>query len=152
MEPRKYVAAEAKPGKLLVARITPGTELVDGIAEVCKAYGIKSGMVINAIGSLQKVAIHYVIPNAKDPLGVSPGPDLLIEGPVEIGSCHGLLCEDEDGEVVVHLHVSVMDKSEKVYGGHLMESGNPVAVMVDVSILEAKIFESSEDSIIKLED
>lgn len=135
---KKYVAAESKPGRLVVARITPGTELVQGVEAVCEAYGIKSGVVVSAIGSLRKAAIHYIVRNEKDPLGVSPGPDLLMEGPVELGSCHGLVCEDEEGKVVVHLHASVMDQTKKVYSGHVMEKGNPVAVTVEVSILEAE--------------
>ncbi len=135
---KKYVAAESKPGRLVVARITPETELVQGIVEVCKAYGIKSGILINAIGTLRKAAIRHGIPNEKDPLGVSPSPDLLVKGPVELGSCQGLVCEDEEGKVVVHLHASVMDQAKNVYSGHIMEKGNPVAVTVDVSILEAE--------------
>ncbi|MCW4019883.1 MAG: DNA-binding protein [Candidatus Bathyarchaeota archaeon] len=138
MSKKEFVAAEAKLGRLVVGRVTPRTDLVHGIAKVCEAYGIKSGVVISAIGSLQRARLHYVVSDAEDPLGTAPGPDLHVEGPVELGSCHGLICEDEEGEVSVHLHASVMGKSKKVYSGHVTDKGNPVAVTVDFSILETQ--------------
>lgn len=42
-------------GRVIVARIYPGEDLVAGIEEACKKHGIKYGIITSCIGSLDSL-------------------------------------------------------------------------------------------------
>ena len=45
-------AAEGRLGRVVVIRLAPGADLLNGMQTACERYGIHNGVVISAIGSL----------------------------------------------------------------------------------------------------
>ena len=135
MPEKKWVAAMGKPGRLMAARLLPGQDVVDGIIELIKANGIKSGTV-TAIGSLRSATVVWPksMEFTEDPMDVAVFHKM--EGPVELGVGHGVFGTDEDGEVVMHIHGLIMDKDGNMRCGNLVPGSAPVLATVDLTIKE----------------
>lgn len=143
----RYTVAEARIGRVLVGRLLPGTDVMEGIKKICNEYGIKNGVVTTAIGSLHKAVFKYLIPNPELKMRAGYGEPYKLDGPIEFCSGMGLICQNEKGELVVHFHgvfnTSLRQGYEKVvpdyiYGGHFVEGENPVAATLDIMIVELK--------------
>lgn len=143
----RYTVGEGQIGRILVGRLLPGTDLIEGIAKICNDYGIKNGVVSTAIGSLHKAVFKYLIPNPELKMGAGYGEPYELDGPIEFCSGMGLICQNEKGELIVHFH-GVFNTSikkgyvkvvpEYMYGGHMEPGKNPVAATLDLMIVEVK--------------
>lgn len=51
-----------------------------------------------------------------------------------------MICHDEKGETLLHVHVSYSDPYGNAHGGHMTE-GNKVLITVDIVIAELEGFE-----------
>jgi len=129
--------AKGKPGKIVSARILPGTDLIWGIEKICSENRIESGT-FSVIGSLEKAT--FVLPIIKEGTkkGVGYGDPLKASGPLEILSGKGFISKDEENEngLFVHFHAIFSDSDGKIYGGHFLPGGNPVLLTLDVVIME----------------
>lgn len=130
----KYVCG--KLGKIIPARLLPGTDLMNGLKKVCGDNKVRHGTVLTAIGSLRKLTIQLPVPNEKTKLGVTYSEPQVISGPIEVLGIQGVILETEAGEVALHLHGTFSGKDGKVYGGHLVPDGNPILVTLDAVIGE----------------
>ncbi len=93
--------------KILAARLKDGQELKGALEKLLADNGVKSGVILSGVGSLQNVKIRMpVIKKIK----------YLELKNVEIDLLHGTL-----GSSSSHIHVVVSDLSGKVWGGHLKE-------------------------------
>ncbi|MBU4534732.1 MAG: DUF296 domain-containing protein [Euryarchaeota archaeon] len=104
---------------MLVFRITPCKDLKNEIESIQKESQLKAGIIIGAVGSLQKAVLRLADEKIID-----------IEGPLEIICANGTVSPDG-----IHLHLAVADKTGKMTGGHLKE-GSVINTTVELSILE----------------
>ncbi len=127
--------SEKGSGKsVIVVRLLPGEDLITGIEHVCEKHQIKYGVITACIGSLEKLYLNYYF-EPKDPNEpFSPDRDLILEQPVVFLSAQGLICENTDGSIDVHLHGVVRDNKGNIYGSHIPKGGNIVQYTVDIAI------------------
>ncbi len=131
----KAYSAIGKPGRLLVARLLPDQEVVEGICELIKANNIKSGT-ITAIGSLRgaKVVWAGTMEFGDNPMDAAVFHEM--QGPVELGLTHGVFGTDDQGEVTIHIHGMIMDKDGNMRCGNLVPGSAHVLATVELSIQE----------------
>jgi len=129
-------SAEGAVSRLVISRLLPGSDLMQGITEVCKKHGILNGTIVSCIGSLKQTV--FLDPIAKPELkaGYGYGAPITAEGPIEIISVTGTVCHGDDAKVLMHLHASLADSEGRMFGGHLVDEGNIVLLTADVVIGE----------------
>ncbi|WP_216827490.1 PPC domain-containing DNA-binding protein [Alkalihalobacterium elongatum] len=118
-------------GKMIFGSLTAGTDLIEGILEECKKHQVTSGMV-TCIGSLQEVG--YVLFETKNNYPTGYGKQITIKNPVELIHCTGFICEDEKGELDLHLHGLVTEETGKISGGHFIRGVNPTLITIEFTI------------------
>jgi predicted DNA-binding protein with PD1-like motif len=116
-----------KVGRVIIAKIEPGEDMIDAIKEIVKKNKIKSGL-INSIGAFKEYTIGYF------DLSVKNYKFKTYKEDVELISCMGNL-SFKDNEPVIHLHVSLGREDFSEIGGHL---GQPsiISVTAEVYIYE----------------
>lgn len=115
--------------RIIAVNLDRGECVLSGILRAVQEAGIKDGVVLGAIGSIQKAVFHRVI-------GTEPSPVdefVTIEKPMELASVQGVIM---DGQA--HLH-AVFSDLEQTYTGHL-EPGTLVLYLVEISIAEVDGF------------
>ena len=122
----------------MVGRICPGTDLVPGILAMCAQAGICYGYVASLIGSLAGVRFIYVRRDPAAALGASYVDPVERVGPFELLGAQGTLGTNGDGSAVLHLHALFCDQDNHVFGGHVLDSGNPVLATVEVAVRETQ--------------
>ncbi len=128
--------ASGTPGKLIVARILPGTDLLTGLEEICIRNDVKHGAV-NCFGSFSAAGYMYLVPmDAK--VGAGYGEVIRQEGPIEFLSGTGIITQTDKGITELHFHGTMCDKEGTVFGGHIVKGQCPVLTTVDVVIQEAQ--------------
>lgn len=121
-------------GKMVAARILPGTDLLTGLEEICNKNGVKYGAV-NCFGSFSAAGFMYLVPmDAK--VGAGYGDVIKKEGPIEFLSGTGIITQNS-GKTELHFHGTMCDKTGVVFGGHIVKGQCPVLTTVDVMIQEA---------------
>ena len=100
--------------KIHVFRVKPKQELLGSIASYCREHGIKSGVVIGIIGSVEKAEINYLM----ELPGKYEGVDYT--GPLEIVCAQGSVAVKND-ELIVHIHIQLSEQ-KACHGGHLAEA------------------------------
>jgi hypothetical protein len=109
---------------MIVKRLIPGQDLKNSLEDIQDENGLKSGVILCMVGSLNKAALR-----------MANGTKKIIDGPLEIVSATGTMATGG-----VHVHLAVSDEQGKVTGGHLM-IGSPVHTTVELCILSSdKIF------------
>ncbi|MCW3975660.1 MAG: DUF296 domain-containing protein [Candidatus Bathyarchaeota archaeon] len=144
----RYAGSEAKFGRIIQARLKPGTDLMGGLHKICEDYRIKNGVITCCIGSLRRTAFKFLIPNEALKLGSAYGDPYEMDGPIEFLGGQGLICELEDGNRAIHLHgllnrTSVENgkpKPDFVIGGDfgVGTDKNPILATMDIMIMELK--------------
>lgn len=132
----RYKCGAGRPGRMLIARLLPGTDLVAGIIRLCVDHGIQAGIVTSVMGTLRSAEIYTAGPRPDLRAGIGYSEPLLLAGPLEFITGQGLLSVQDDGQLFVHLHGMVSDLQMKIYGGHFFPGGNPVLSTIDVAITE----------------
>jgi uncharacterized protein len=113
----------------VVSKLAPGRDLRLAIAELAAAEAIEAGVIVSAVGSLQRALLR----NA----GASK--ILTIAGPLEIVSATGTV-----SATGMHIHISVADPLGKVTGGHLVE-GCIVGSTAEIVILRLPDYSFSRE-------
>ena len=131
----QFLAAEGRISRVIVARLLPGIDLLDGLQAICEKHGLRNGVVISAIGSLDGVRYCNVeaLPDKK--CGYGYGRVLALDEPIELTGAGGVICSDTDGSINLHVHISMSDKTGKAFGGHLV-NGTKVLMTTDVVLGE----------------
>lgn len=129
--------ARGNPGKIVSARILPGTDVISGIEKICLENGIQSGT-FSVIGSLEKATFVLPVMREATKMGVGYGEPQTALGPLEILSGKGFISKDEESEsgLFIHFHAIFSDAAGRIYGGHLLPGGSPVLLTLDVVIME----------------
>jgi len=100
-----------KFGNKWVVRIDKGEEIVQTIKEFCQENKIKLGS-ISGIGATDKVTIGLFDTNTKE----YHSQELI--GDYEITNFSGNI-STMNKEVYLHLHITLADKNQQAFGGHL---------------------------------
>ena len=119
--------------RIVMGKLGVDIDLLQGIEELVKREGVRTGVILSGIGALKKATFRN--------LKILP-PDfkiekhhrlyLELEQPMEIVSLTGWMATREDGEVEVHAHFSastVMEDRVVTLGGHLV-SGTLTSIKV----------------------
>ena len=104
MEFRKF-------GNKYVLRLEKGEEVVESIKKLCKENNIKLGA-ISGIGATNKAVVGLFETGSKEYHSKE------LTGNMEITGLVGNISE-KDGEVYLHLHITLADQNHNVFGGHL---------------------------------
>ncbi|GGG19130.1 PPC domain-containing DNA-binding protein [Paenibacillus abyssi] len=134
---QRFWSAEGKSNRVIAARILPGSDVILGIIEVCRKYNIKAGGIASMIGSLKTAQYQAIQPDPNSKTGASFTDKMTAEGPVELLSGQGLICQREDG-MFIHLHTVMVDKNQKVFGGHIERGFCTVLNTLEIIIVESE--------------
>lgn len=129
-------SAESRSGRLIAARILPGTDLIPGLLEICRRSNLKSGCVVTILGSLAGARFVLPIPDSNGTMGVRYSDPYEIEGPLEVLGGSGIIGRLDDGEATIHLHGIFSDRENRFCAGHVLEEGNQVLATMEVVIQE----------------
>lgn len=137
MKETRVQYATGEIGKTVAGRLLPGTDLITGIEEICKANDITYASITNCFGSFQEAAYMYLVPQEESVVGAGYGELFVADGPVEFLNGTGVVCQ-RDGDYDTHFHATMCDKEGKVFGGHMVKDKTPVLTTVDLVINEVK--------------
>jgi len=126
--------AVTETGPAVFIRLSPGTDLLAGIEEVCRSRGIRSGAIVSCIASLQRASFFVVVP-MDNPVGGGYSEPVHLDAPVEIISGSGSIGEEADGGIFVHLHAAMGDARGAAHGGHLLRGRCPILITSEIVIL-----------------
>jgi hypothetical protein len=130
----RFESMEGGFGRIISARLKPGTDLLAGIAAVVEKHQIAAGAVVVSFGSLAKAEVTWTEGSKSDPNKKSER--LRLSGPLSFLSSQGKVGITEEGKAVVHLHGLLADLDGKVWGGHFHEGNNPVFSTFELVIQE----------------
>lgn len=129
--------------RVVVGKLEIDVDLLEGIRELVKEEGIRTGVILSGVGALKKAIFRNV--------KVMP-PDfkvddrhrlyLQLEQPLEIVSLTGWVATKEDGGIEVHGHFSastVMENEVVTLGGHLIPGViTSIKVVVVIGVIESE--------------
>lgn len=128
-----------RDGKLVFLKLEDGEVIFDGLKELCEKEGIESAIVLNGIGMVKEFKLGYFD-------GKEYGKKEFSEA-FELISMQGNIVKDSEGEWIFHLHVSVGDAEQKVFGGHLFNGkanlANEIAIKVTGINVKRKVDEKT---------
>lgn len=107
-------------GSFIAFRLTPGSNLVDGLRAAYAASGARAMAVVTCVGSLSQVKLRHA--NQESATAYA--------GHFEILSLVGTV--DAAGQ---HLHLSIGDGEGRVFGGHLMPEGSAIYTTAEIVVL-----------------
>ena len=130
------VAEPAHPGRLLVARLLPGSDVLEALRAALAQHDLGSGCILTMLGSLSQARFVIAVPDDSNKAGIRYGEPKVLEGPLEFLGGSGTIGVTEAGKRMVHLHVMLCDQLGKFHGGHLLEEGNIVLTTLDLVVQE----------------
>ncbi len=116
--------AIGKGGRKVVIAMRPGENVMDNLMKAFKESGMKNAAITTFMGSMTKTAYAFAIPDASKHYGFRYGDTIQLEGLIEIVSGQGVICYNENGEAMCHLHAVFCDETGKVMVGHIMPQEN----------------------------
>ena len=135
------IVAESRRGRRLVGRLDKGTDLLEGLAEVCRARDVRAGEV-RAIGSVDQVVLAEYDQRARQ-----YRPTRRFDAQFEIVSLSGNVSE-KDGKLFVHAHIGLSrerDNGIELIGGHMI-SGRVYAVEFVIEVFDDLILRRAADA------
>ena len=129
---------ETAINRVITGRIPPGVDLITGIKEICSEFKVRHGYISMIIGSLEYLTIIYAVPDESKKLNIKYSENTILNGPLELLNAQGLIGEDENSDLSVHVHILVSDRYMRVFGGHLVEGGSKVAATAEIVIHELR--------------
>jgi predicted DNA-binding protein with PD1-like motif len=123
----------------VIVHIDKGEELVDGLKTICKKLDIKLGSIVG-IGSTDKVTIGLL--NTKTKKYQSKE----FTGDHEIASLVGNITM-MNGEVYLHLHLTICNVEHKAIGGHLTSAIISATFEGIIDIIEGQVTREYNDNV-----
>jgi len=99
--------------RVIIDRLPSGADLLESLTAVCREENVRFG-VVTAIGAVSSDRLGYYKQDEQEYMDC-----LNLEKGLEIASCMGNVSL-KDGEIFVHVHVTLSDEEGRCYGGHLM--------------------------------
>ena len=139
----RYIARTGGPGRVIVARVMPGSDLLEALRCVVSDEGIEAGVILSVVGLLERARLRNCkrLPEAY-PITDENRTYLSFERPLEILSASGNVTMLE-GDPLVHAHLtlsSVEREEITVVGGHLIE-GCVIFGFAEVILMELEDIE-----------
>ena len=131
----QHYAALGRSGRCLVFRLKPGTDLMTGLKEMAEANDIKAAYIPVIIGGVNEAKIEVATPSEESPVGVV-AKVITLTGPIAICGAQGMICENDDGSIEPHLHITFVDSNGHLHGGHLEAGTAAVTTTADVIMQE----------------
>ena len=128
--------AVGKGGRKVAIAMRPGENMMDCLMEVFEKTGLKNAAITTFMGSMSKTAYAYAIPDATKHYGFRYGETIQLEGLIEIVAGQGMICRNEEGEGMCHLHAAFCDGTGKVMVGHIMPQENIVLGTMEILLEE----------------
>jgi len=116
--------------EFIAFRISADGDLMDNIKSVALNNGIVSGMVLMMIGTLKKARIAWYNTEKRE-FEVTE-----YDGGLELTAGSGSISMEND-VLVPHIHITIADKENKAFGGHLFE-GTVVKEYVEGTMVHFK--------------
>ncbi|MCL4369135.1 MAG: DNA-binding protein [Actinobacteria bacterium] len=120
------VSAAGAIGRVVAARLTPGTDLIPAILDLARKHGIRSGIILSCVANTNHVVLRNPPASFKD--GGPPAGNrsfLRVDDPAELVSLGGNISFNEDGTAVAHVHACISSAARgpeaSALGGHLEE-------------------------------
>lgn len=135
MNEKRDLRAVGRPGRQLVFRLSPGTDLMNGIETTCEEAGVRAGGITVVIGGVNGATVEVAAPATDSPVGVK-AKKIELSGPLAILGAQGMVCETSEGGLETHVHITFVDANGHVVGGHLVAGTAPVTTTADVIIEE----------------
>ncbi len=133
-------AESVKIDRVILARLMPDEDLFAALKKIAKDNGVERGVILSAIGSLKNVTFRNIKTNVDVPVKLENTNEMEEAGPFELLSLEGNIFPSEnDGDLIIHLHVMFGSPSGGVMGGHLFKA----TVFTSMEIFMGKIVESS---------
>ena len=123
MTDERITMASGRLGRIVVIRLAPGSDLLQSIEEAAYKERITSGLILGGAASLTRVLLRNPRGYPKAfPITNEVRIFTSLEGPLELLSISGNISLKEDGQTVVHAHVTVSSGCPEsiAYGGHLV--------------------------------
>jgi len=136
----KPFVEEVKIDGVILCRLMPDEDLFTALKRIAKDNGVERGVILSAIGSLKNVGFRNVKTNIDVPVRLENTNEMEEAGPFELLSIEGNIFPSEnDGDLMIHLHVMLGSPSGNVMGGHLFKA----TVFTTAEVLIGRIVGSS---------
>ena len=115
-------------GDTYLLRLETGEEVISSLRNFASSYCIGFGA-LRAIGTFQRVTLGYYNTDTRS------YQHRELEEPVEVLNMTGNISKGEDGQRIVHAHVTVGRSDYNTLGGHVVEAtvGPTVEVVIDTA-------------------
>ncbi|PIE55121.1 MAG: hypothetical protein CSA35_01410 [Dethiosulfovibrio peptidovorans] len=131
-----FQAAVAYSTRRIAARLTPGSDLFQGIRDICERYDITCASIDLLLGSLRSATVTCITSDPNSPSGTVYRPPLTVSGPLELIGAWGTIGV-EDNAIAVHLHGLVALDEHSPICGHFVDSGeNLVLATAEIQLTE----------------
>jgi predicted DNA-binding protein with PD1-like motif len=131
--------ATGQIGRIVMARMPIGVDLLDSIFEMVRREKIQKGLILMGMGALQKAVFRNLKVFPKEyPVAAKDRLYFEVQKPLELLSLTGYVVPRINGEPHVHAHFSastVIGDTLATYGGHL-DKGTITHIKVAVVIGE----------------
>jgi predicted DNA-binding protein with PD1-like motif len=129
-------SAASSGGRIIVGRLHPGTDLIEGLEAACDEHDVAFAAVVACYGSLAGSTFKYLRLHAgEDKPRLA---DEVVEKRLEFMGGQGLICVTPEGDRATHLHGSISDETGAVKGGHFVTGRNPVFNNMDFVLQELR--------------
>ena len=122
----RAVGRGGTPGEVIVVRLAYGDLLLESLREICRAEGIRNGVILTGFGSLTDLSVTGVVGPAFPPRRVY---NRRAPRGVEIVGMSGVIADYH-----VHCHLTLCDQ-RRAFGGHL-EEGCGVLSLAEIALLK----------------
>lgn len=124
---------------VIIGALSKGADLMEGLKEEFSKYGISAGMV-TCIGSVSQAG--FVTPFKKEDGTPHYSEPKRIKGILEILNGTGFFCQNEQGEIDLHMHAMYVNEMGVIFGGHTLPNENPTLITVEFMIQVGKSVEA----------
>lgn len=117
-------AALAHFGRVLVARLRPGEDVLPTLESLMRSAGISQAVLLSGVASLRHATVRNIWAFPDEwPITPEMRRHTTFPGPLEVLAMQGNVAPAHDGSLVFHVHVefSVGTPAGTTFGGHLMD-------------------------------
>ena len=130
---------EFTQGRLIVARLRHGADLLEEIVALAERHGIEAGA-LQGLGALQRARLAYYDQADKSYREVD------LDRPLEITALAGNLSR-RDGAAAAHVHLTLADRDAGAFGGHAAPGCVVFACELVVTELHGPSLERAHDEV-----
>jgi len=143
-------SGSAQISRVVIGKLKIGVDLLEGIRELVRKEGIRSGVILSGIGALQKAVFRnakIMPPNYKmeDKYRVY----VELDQPSELVSMPGWIATRENGEPEIHAHFTastVVNEHVVTLGGHLTKGTiTSIKCVVIIGVIDDARFRAAND-------